>query len=107
MPPWRPCMSSSSPRPAMRAEPMDAEIEAAVEAWRAKHQLRADDPVLLVTEVFHIYQRHSGQLQPGGVLGSTPASAAKPTPDGISRSVAAAALLLAALGGFAVGKGWP
>ncbi len=100
-------MSSSSPRPAMPVEPMDAEIDAAVAAWRAKHQLRADDPVLLVTGVFHIYQHHSLRLQPWGISSSSPGVGAKTAPDGISRSAAAIGLLLAALGGFAVGRGWP
>src|SRR6266540_3986544 len=41
----------------------DEEFDEAVAEWRDKHQLREDDAVLLLVELFRIHQQHWDELR--------------------------------------------
>src|SRR4249920_3658294 len=41
----------------------DEQFEQAVTEWRQRHQLREDDAVLLLVELFRIHQRHWDELR--------------------------------------------
>src|SRR4051812_48383440 len=42
---------------------IDEELEEAVAQWRERHQLREDDAVLLLVELFRIHQKHWDELR--------------------------------------------
>lgn len=41
----------------------DEEFDEAVAEWRGKHQLREDDAVMLLVELFRIHQRHWDEVR--------------------------------------------
>lgn len=90
-------------------------FEAAVEAWRTKHRLAEDDPLVALVELLRIDPARGGPAahERTKELPSEPRCTASPKPSasvpepGIHRWVAVAAIALAALGGFVLGRGFP
>ena len=94
------------------AEPVDdAGFQAAVEAWRKKHQLPTDDPLVALVELLRLNPPPRPEATPSG-------SSANPTdreplqlaahsrvPDGVNAWIAVMAILAAAMGGFLLGRG--
>jgi hypothetical protein len=111
-----------------------AELNAAVEQWRTKHGLATDDAVFLLVDLFQIHQKHWDELKrhkpPGleelqkslGEVNAQVTTFRKETEDllaalakvrirrsaaQLGRGMASAALLLVAIGGYCLGRGWP
>lgn len=112
----------------MSDQSLEGELRAAVDAWRQRHGLREDDPVFLLVELLQLHQHHwearrqqrdeqagSARMVASAGQGDSvsapseppvvPASASLPSP-GVRPWVAALAVLLAALGGFFLGRAW-
>ncbi len=95
------------------AEPVeDAGFQAAVEAWRKKHQLPADDPLVALVELLRLNPPPRPEATPSVVSVNPPdREAPQPTahsrvPDGVNAWIAVMAVLAAAVGGFLLGRGW-
>ena len=82
-------MGSDAPNP---------ELEQAIIEWRTRHRLQADDPILLVVELLDRYTRH--HLSPAGTSGGAESRR------GVDGWAAAVAVVLAAIGGFILGRVW-
>lgn len=97
----------------------DTELEALLEAWRRKHQVKEDDPILLVVDLFRIHHQHWESIRQRSIRESPtkpdmpedtsrqPETRAgwKESP-WIQRVAAVAAIGLAAGGGFMLGRGF-
>jgi hypothetical protein len=118
----------------MDEDSYEAEYTAAVEAWREKHHLREDDAVLLLIDLFRVHQKHWDELRrrrpPGcedlhlGIAQITALVASfqkqatklvhqltelktRQEPSGVNFKIAALSVMIATLGGYFIGRGWP
>ena len=82
-------MGSDAPNP---------ELEQAIIEWRTRHRLQADDPILFVAELLDLYTRHH-RIPAGTSVGAEFRS-------GVDGWAAAVAVVLAAIGGFLLGRVW-
>ena len=82
----------------MGSDASDSERERAVAEWRMRHGLDAEDPILWVAELLEIYVRHRAipRVATSGQEPSVP----------VAGWAAVLAVVLAALGGFILGRFW-
>ncbi len=96
----------------------DIDLEARVEAWRRQHQVKEDDPILLVVDLFQIHHQHWESIRQRSIRESPTKpdmpgdTSRQPEPNAgwkgspwIQRVAAVAAIGLAAGGGFMLGRG--
>lgn len=82
----------------MGSDASDPERERAVAEWRMRHRLAADDPIVLVTELLDLYARYHG--------GSLPTNSGDAHSGHVAGWAAVVAVVLAAVGGFILGRVW-
>ena len=112
----------------MPDQDLDAELRVAVDAWRQRHGLPEDDPVILLVELLQLHQRHWDARQrqradadsPSPIAGaagqgSLPAVPVRPLAASVPASsnrladtpwLGGLAILIAALGGYVLGRVW-
>ena len=82
----------------MGSDVPNPELEQAITEWRTRHRLQADDPILFVAELLDLYTRHH-RIPAGTSVGAEFRS-------GVDGWAAAVAVVLAAIGGFLLGRVW-
>jgi len=112
----------------------DEEFNRAVADWRRQHQLREDDAVLLLVELFRIHQHHWDSIRhrempafeqfrgdltklaetvkvfqndASALLAALRQHPAQPAKGGISLTAAAFAALAMLAAGYLIGRAWP
>ena len=103
----------------MAEDTRSGDLETRVEAWRRQNNVREDDPVFLLLDLFRIHLNHwddhrqqatRGQSEPE-VANASPQELGKPKPGSkaqpwVQRMAAVAGIGLAAVGGFMLGRGF-